>query len=449
MFRRQGYTFVLYIIAPLLLLRFLWRSRNNPNYRRRLNERFGFFRETPKPGGVHFHLVSVGETLAALPIIEYVLAEHPDIPVYVTCTTPSGSSEILKRLGDRVFHVYLPFDFPFAMERFYRTLSPCCTLLMETEMWPNMLHVAAKYRAKVMILNARISDRSMRGYRCFGRLTEQMINCISVICCQDEKKAKCFIDLGADPNKVKVTGNLKFDMEPPTDLGKNGQLIRKAIGDRPVWVAGSTHPGEELMLLEAHKKVLATFPDAVLILAPRHMERFHKVEGIIKKFGLSYSKRSDTFRYAAESSVVLGDSLGELLEMYHASDVAFVGGSLVELGGHNPIEPAVADTAVITGPHFSNFSHVYEILQNCSGVMIASDHRHVANIVVKFFSNPLKVQSQATRAKQEIAKHRGALQKTITCLNELLNLEQTMDAVEIQKLAHRQIRPLVQHKQAG
>ena len=349
------YSSIYYVFMPVLILRLFLRSRKNSDYRRRLLERFGYVPFRVKSGGIHFHLVSVGETLAAVPVIEHFLDvfEKQQIPLIITSTTPTGSAEVVKRWGTRVHHCYLPFDTPGAIRRFYATLSPKATILMETELWPNVLHAAQRRGIKTILMNARLSARSAEGYRKLPSITRFMLDRVGLLICQNEASAKRFVELGMDDKRVSVSGNLKYDYVPEPEDIKKALALRSKLGEsRPVWIAASTHSGEDEILIAAHKRVLQKIPDALMLLVPRHLDRFDQVAQLIIDAQLYLVRRTSREIPDPAHQIYLGDTLGELQMLYGVADVCFIGGSLVDRGGHNPIEAAVLGKPILTGSAF-------------------------------------------------------------------------------------------------
>ncbi|MCM2680811.1 lipid IV(A) 3-deoxy-D-manno-octulosonic acid transferase [Echinimonas agarilytica] len=413
---RIVYSLLIYFVIPILLVRQLWRSRIDSGHRQRIAERLGFVVPVTKAQTiVHFHLVSVGETLASLPLINQCLNEHPDMHLHVTCTTLTGSREITKRLGDRVSHSYLPYDSPTAMNRFYRRIPACVSVVMETELWPNMIRSAKRHQCPVMIMNARLSERSARRYRKLPKVRQLLIDPIDKICCQTHETLAQFKTLGASQTQLEYTGNLKFDMDLPETLQADAQSLRNALGqERPVWIAGSTHAGEDEILLEAHTLIKQSIPNAVMILVPRHPERFNDVSELAKaRFNTGRQSQNAA---DADIDVLIGDTMGELLVMYKASDVAFVGGSLVARGGHNPLEPAILERPVVSGPHVFNFSVVYDMLDQHNAVCWADSAQQIATTVTSLLQSQEQRQNQVERALQIVKQHQGAKVHTLNVI---------------------------------
>ncbi len=416
---RWFYSFGLYLATPFILLRLLWRSRKLPAYRQRWVERFGFFKiPAEKRNGLWLHTVSVGEFLAARPLIKAFMLRNPNVPIVITTTTPTGSEQVRKHFtAQDVFHVYAPYDMPGAVQRFLHRVQPRLTLIMETELWPNMLQCAKRKKSRVVVINARLSERSALGYRKISALVKEMLSQVDVMCCQERDTANRFESLGLSSEKVSVTGNLKYDLQVSDSVLEQGKILRLQFGlARPVWIAGSTHRGEDQILLDAHKKLLSVRPDALLLLVPRHPERFDEVAELSSSNGFSFSRRSENFSGVSRAQVAIVDSVGELLPMYSSADVAFVAGSLIPRGGHNPIEPAAVGIPILTGPHYFNFQRVYENLLARSAVSECVDAEEIFLHLCALLSSESERVEKNQAAHDEVASHQGALTATLALL---------------------------------
>lgn len=347
---RLAYSLLLYLITPLIWMRLLWRGRKQPEYLQNLGERYGFYRQ-PAPGKlIWVHAVSVGETRAAQPLIEGLQTRWPGYRILLTGMTPTGREAGQQVYGDQVVQAYLPYDYPGAVDRFFRHFSPVFGVLMETEIWPNLLAGASRKRVPVVLANARLSARSARGYGRVRALVGPAFASLSGVAAQTAADAERLAGLGA--RNAEVCGNLKFDVAPPADKIALGQGWRHALGGRPVWLAASTREGEEALILAAWRLVVDK--EALLVLVPRHPQRFEEVANLLLQQGLRVVRRS-TGMPAADTQVWLGDSMGEMAAYYALADLAFVGGSLLPLGGQNLIEAAACGCPVLVGPHTFNF----------------------------------------------------------------------------------------------
>ena len=327
---RYLYTLAMYLATPLMLLRLLARGVRSRPYRRRWPERFGFFTPPGFHGSLWVHAVSVGEVNAAAPLIRALRADYANAPLVISTVTPTGSARVDQLFGRSVFHVYLPYDLPFAVDRFLRQVRPRLALIVETEIWPNLYFACHQRGIPLMIVNARLSRRSLRGYRPLRALARSALRCVHLIAAQSRSDAARYRLLGADPQQIVVTGNMKFDMPIPVNAVADGASMRASWGaQRPVWIAASTHEGEELAVLDAHRRVMQELPDALLLLAPRHPERFRLVEHVVHGRGFSVATRSAQGSPTAAHEVFIIDAMGQLMPYFAAAGVAFIGGSLV------------------------------------------------------------------------------------------------------------------------
>ena len=415
---RWLYTLLLYLITPLVLLRLLWRSRELADYRRRWGERFGWVPRASQPVAVWVHAVSVGESLAALPLIRALIDRHGAGRVLVTTTTPTGSARVREALGAQVLHTYAPYDLPDVVARYLDRQQPQQVVVMETELWPNLFRALAQRGIPLTIANARLSPRSFRGYSRVRGFAAATLGDCTHIAAQSAADAERFCALGADPARISVMGNIKFDQAVPEAQLQAGRQLRAQIGGaRPVWIAASTHEGEELAALNAQHELLRTQPDALLILVPRHPQRFDAVARQIEKAELMYRRRSQLAADAplASSSVLLGDSMGEMFAYFSASDVAFVGGSLVAVGGHNVLEPAALGLPVLFGPHMHNFVAARDLLLEVQGAIEVSE-RSLADTLRVLLGDAARRRSLGEAARSAVERNRGALQRLLALL---------------------------------
>lgn len=405
------YSQLIRLILPFILLRLWWNGRHAPDLRRNWHQRLGL---VPAMSGavVWVHAVSVGETIAAAPMIRRLLARNPGITILMTAMTDTGVAQARKMFGDQVHYAYAPYDTPGAIRRFLDRANPRILVIMETEIWPNMIRQCRARRVPVFLINARLSERSARGYERIRSLAAPIMRSISWVAAQAEKDAERFRRIGVAPAKVAVTGSVKFDVDIPDDVRAASSALRQSLTGRPVWVAGSTHGGEDEQLLAAHRKVLQSHPEALLILVPRHPDRFESVAGQIRREGFALARRS-LGDNPASAQVYLGDTMGELMMLYGASDLAFVGGSLIERGGHNPLEPAGWGIPVFSGPFIFNFETIYQRLLDDKGVKLVADSDDLAAHVSSLFSDEQERKAIGRRALDVVNKNRGALDKVV------------------------------------
>jgi 3-deoxy-D-manno-octulosonic-acid transferase len=428
---RLLYTVLLYLSAPLVLLRLLWKSRQMAAYRGRIGERFGFVPRAPDGVAVWLHAVSVGETLAALPLIEALIVRHGEGRVWVTTTTPTGSARVQSALGGRVRHSYAPYDLPDVVARFLARARPERVVVMETELWPNLFHACAARGTPPLIANARLSPRSARGYGRIRSLIGPTLASCFAIACQSKDDAERFRALGAPHDIVGVTGNLKFDLEIPQKQVADGRALRARFGDRPVWVAASTHEGEDDEVIAAHQAVVEVYPGAVLIVVPRHPQRFDAVWRAMQQSGLRAERRTRLAALDAsghpqsltEVQLFLGDSMGEMFAYLAAADLAFVGGSLVHTGGHNVLEPAALGIPVLFGPHMFNFEHARELLVERQAAVQLPDAPELAGEVASLLGNPAKRAAMGAAGEAAVAGNRGALRRILDQIDNAPSVE--------------------------
>lgn len=416
------YSLLLYLALPLVLLRLLWRSRRAPAYRRRWGERLGFYGDQPLDAGLWIHAVSVGETQAAAPLIKHFLDHHPGLGVMVTTTTPTGSERLRGLFEERVRHVYLPYDLPAILQPFLDRVRPRLVVIMETEIWPNLLAVCERRGIPVILANARLSARSARGYARLGSFARATFARLSLVAAQAEADAQRFIDLGVPGERVQVTGSIKFDLRQPASLEDGAEAIRRLWGsDRPVWVAGSTHEGEEEILLAVHRQVLRQHPRALLVLVPRHPERFDRVASLAARQGLTPVRRSTGAACGPADAVFLGDTMGELPVLMAAADAAFIGGSLVPLGGHNLLEAAAAGVPVAIGPHAFNFAQITRLLVEEGAAVQVADGDELAQLLIAWLGDATTRARIGEQGRRVVALNRGALGRLIALVEAQLD----------------------------
>ena len=421
---RTLYTLLFHLGLPLVAIRLWLRARKAPAYARRIGERFALNLPVMQPGGIWVHAVSVGESIAAAPMIRELLKRYPQLPITVTCMTPTGSERIQALFANepRIQHCYLPYDLPWAAARFLERVKPRLGVIMETELWPNHIHQCAKRGIPVALANARLSARSAKGYARFAGLTRPMLEEMSLIAVQTEAEAERFRLLGARPECVEVTGSIKFDLSIDPQLLINARALREQwqAQERPVWIAASTHEGEDEIVLSAHRQLLASYPNGLLILVPRHPERFNSVFQLCQREGFATVRRSSGEPVAAQTQVLLGDTMGELLFLYALADSAFVGGSLVPNGGHNLLEPAALAKPVLSGPHLFNFLEIAAKLREAAALEEVEDAQGLALAVQRLFELPQDAQRMAEAGLKVMQLNQGALQRLLDGLARLM-----------------------------
>ncbi|MFN7182803.1 MAG: lipid IV(A) 3-deoxy-D-manno-octulosonic acid transferase [Thermomonas haemolytica] len=417
---RGLYSAVLYLLLPITLYHLIWRGFRQRAYFQRWDERYASYAQPGEPAPVWVHAVSVGEVNAAAPLVDRLRAAHPNLRLVVTTITPTGSERVRALWGDAVAHVYLPYDLPGAVARFLRHFRPALALIVETELWPNLLFGCRAHGIPACILNARLSARSLRGYRLLAPLIRRALSGVHLVAAQSPEDARRFVTLGADSARVQATGNLKFDL-PPLQAGAFVAEFRAALGrPRPVWIAASTHEGEEVPVLEAHARLRAHYPDALLLWAPRHPERFRAAVQRAREAGFTVAQRSVQAWPEADTGVFVVDTLGELLRFYACAQVAFVGGSLQAIGGHNLLEPAATGTAILSGPHLHNFADISRRLREAHAMQLVADAPALAQALVRLFGHPEECEAMTGAARRLLEEGRGALARTLALIAPLL-----------------------------
>lgn len=442
---RHLYTWFFRLMLPLMLLHLWWRGRADPNYRKRWSERFGLVPSRPgtrrrwrerfgvvpdrasRAPLIWIHSVSVGETLAAVPLIKELALRHPRWQWLVTTTTPTGSQRVHNALdpilSGRLLHYYLPFDLPECLTPFLDALRPNILVSMETELWPNLLAACDKRGMPAVLVNGRLSAKSAKGYGRFPRLTRDMMDHLSKIVAQYPADAERFVALGMPAEQVVAVGNIKFDLHIGSGLESEALVLShqwRGASKRPVWLAASTHGGEDEVILEAHQTLLREFPDLLLVLVPRHPARFDSVARLCRERDLALVRRSDKRVPGADDRVLLGDTMGELLRFYGVCDVAFVGGSLAPVGGHNMIEPAAWGVPVVCGPHLHNFSTVASLMQEAGGLVVVNDAAELATQVSAWLRDEALRDDAGARGRAVAEQNSGALARTVEEVEALM-----------------------------
>ncbi len=422
------YSSLFFLLTPLILLRLLLRSLKAPAYRRRIHERFALQR---RPAGrdlarrlIWIHAVSVGETVAAAPLVKELQHAYPDYQILITCMTPTGSERVKALFGETVLHAYLPYDTAGSMRRFVSKYQPNLLILMETELWPNLIHNCGRAGVPVVLANARLSERSARGYRRFAALTRKMLQSLELIAAQSQDDAQRLIDAGAPADDVRVTGSLKFivDVDHGAPLAAG---VFDAINDsnRVVIIASSTRDGEEEKVLNAFKRVLEVHPHTLLLVVPRHPERFDAVAKLIKDRGFVLGRRSHNEPLTTEMQVYLGDSMGEMMSYYRLASVAFVGGSLVDTGCQNVLEPAAFGVPIVTGPSQYNFATICRQLESESALRTVANEEELADFLIDLVPDWARQGEMGRRAKTLVEQNQDALPALLNLLEPILRPE--------------------------
>jgi 3-deoxy-D-manno-octulosonic-acid transferase len=407
------------VAAPAVFAATLVRAAKDPAYRTHLGERFGLGRRLAMPS-IWLHAVSVGEVSAAAALVRALHARHPDVPLVLTTATPTGRAQAATLFGADVEVRFLPYDTAGSVRRFLARIRPLAAIIMETELWPNLLHECGRRGVPVVFASARLAARSVPRYRRFGTLFSAGLR-NAWVAAQSSADADRFIALGADPARTRVVGNLKFDMRPGEAVAESGrELRRRYLGARPVWTAGSTHEGEEELVLGAHAVLERAVRGALLVLVPRHPQRFEGVAALLERRGLVFDRRGRSETVRPEAQVLLLDTMGELTAFYAASDVAFVGGSLVPVGGHNLLEPAALGVPVITGTHTQNGQEIARLLIEAGGALEVADAVALAAAAGRLLADPALRERMGESARSFVEAHRGSLARLLALIEPLL-----------------------------
>lgn len=419
---RTLYQILLWLALPIVPLRLWWRSRREPSYGERIGERFGRPPTAIPKDGVWFHAVSAGEAIAVAPLIEALADEFPALPFLVTTMTPTGSEQVIRRLGDKVAHCYAPYDFPFAVRAFFDAARPRLLILVETELWPNLIGEAHRRGVPVLLVNARLSERSARRYGRIPKLAEAVLGQLRLVGCQYPDHARRFQALGADPDKVVTTGSVKFDVTLPAGHAREVAALRTTLdlAERPIWIAASTHPGEEAIVLEAHRQVRERLHGVCLVLVPRHPIRSGEV--LEMAAGKGFSSANLSLSPSEPVEVVVCDRMGVLQTLYGLSQVAFIGGSLVPRGGHNPIEAAICGQPLLVGASDFNFTEVAAAFAEADSLARVRDADELAQAVTKHLSDAPSRRQAGQRALEVVRNNGGALAKTKALLHEYIRM---------------------------
>jgi 3-deoxy-D-manno-octulosonic-acid transferase len=412
------YSFLFYSAIPLIISRLWWRSLKNPAYRQRIFERFGFYTQTYVQNVIWFHAVSVGESEALFPLIRLIQTRQPQFPILITTTTPTGSARVQAVLGDSVQHVYLPYDLPDVVARFLNAFKPKIAVIVETEIWANLFHACKKNQIPLYLINARLSEKSVNGYQKIPFLIVPSLCAITQIATQTEADKNRFIEIGANPQKVKNLGNIKFDTTISTEIlleGKN--LKNKIFSKRFVFLAASTHDGEEIVLLDAYKNLKKQIPELILAIAPRHPERFSTVENLAKNLNLQTVTRTSNQPCENETDVFLIDTLGELKLFYATADIAFVGGSFTPIGGHNVLEPAAVGTPVLFGLEMRNFALIAEKMLAENAAIQCQNVAELETKIIELYNQPELRNLLISNAKDFVVQNQGATERIYNLLN--------------------------------
>ena len=423
---RNVYTFAFYLLLPLYFARLCWKGAYNREYFFRWSERLGISKDSPTKNKplIWVHAVSVGEVNASMPLLRRLIAEYPNIEILVTTTTPTGSKLLLERLGGTVKHQYLPVDLPLCIKAFLDHWQPKALILLETEIWPNLINLCKQKGIKTALVNARLSEKSKSNYLKYNSLIKESVDSLDLILAQYESDRLRFNEI-SQIKKIDICGNLKFDQDIPSELNEISLNIRKdwSINGkvRPTLIASSTHEGEEDIVLDAFEKILKVRPESLLILVPRHLERFERVKGILQESKIPFVSRSMREDVSKDTKILLGDTIGELNFLYSLADVAFIGGSLIDHGGQNLLEPSAQSLALLSGPSLRNFSDISEQLIQNNALAVVHDAEELCNRYLFLIEDESTCNAIGAKAYEVFMKNRGALDAILNKLKPLIS----------------------------
>jgi 3-deoxy-D-manno-octulosonic-acid transferase len=418
---RFFYSCLFYLLIPFVLFRLLWRSFKAPAYRYRWRERFGFYTKKFPQGVVWFHAVSVGEAEALFPLVRQIQKQQPDLKLLITTTTPTGSARVQTVMQETVVHVYLPYDIPGAVKRFAQCFKPKLAVILETEIWPNLFARCGKDNIPLYIINARLSEKSSRGYQKVPALVRPALAQVNLIATQTQDDAKRFVAIGAESEKVKTLGNIKFDIAIPQAIIEQGlQLKAGLFGGRFVWLIASTHKDEEVIFLRIYKAIKQKIPELLLVIVPRHPERFADVKKLCEQHQLNVVRRTEDEGVNPETDVYLADTMGELKMLYAASDIAFVGGSMVPAGGHNILEAAAVGIPVMFGPYMANFKEIASGALNQHAAIQCQNEEDILNTILELYKQPAYRKELTETGKAFVSQNQGAIARICEILNQII-----------------------------
>lgn len=422
---RSLYTVLFTLLLPLVLLRLYWRGIKAPEYRKRWLERLAVYQASYSQDVIWIHAVSVGEAEAVFPLVKLMQQRHPDSHILVTTTTPTGSARVQAVLGDSVDHVYLPYDIPFVVRRFLKVFKPRIAVIMEKEIWPNLFAQCFEADIPLYIINARLSASSARNYKKIPALMVPALNAVSAIATQTEEDRERFIEIGASAEKVGVEGNIKFDVTIGEEVIEQGHLLKRQLfPGRYVWIIASTHQGEDEIFLDLYRKVKAEISELLLLIVPRHPERFQTVRRLAEDRGLKTVMRSGDEFCTSETEVYIADTMGELKMLYAAADLAFVGGSMVPVGGHNILEPLAVGLPTLFGPHMINFKEIADNVLAMQAAVQCQDQDEIISTVARLYQDSGYAGTLAVNGQVFIRSNQGATEKIFAMLDRVLDKDE-------------------------
>lgn len=418
---RLIYTLLFYFLTPFILLRLFWRGFKAPEYRKRWKERFALYSKKYSNNVIWIHAVSVGEAEAVFPLVKKLQQKYPSDKFLITTTTPTGSARVQAVLADSVDHVYLPYDLPVVVNRYIAIFKPKIAIFMEKEIWPNLYANCAKHKIPLMIINARLSANSAKGYKKIPGLIKPALANVTWIATQTEEDKQRFIEIGAKQSSISVSGNLKFDLTIEENiLQKAADLKKQLFQGRFVWVVASTHDMEEAIFFKIYPELKKQIPELLLMIVPRHPERFAQVKQLAEKMQLKLSLRSLNQLCTEETDVYLADTMGELKLLYGASDICFVGGSMVPVGGHNILEPAALGVPIMFGSYMINFKEITKNVLDLNAAIQCVDSPMISETVMRLYKDGGYRNEMASKAKEFVKSNQGATSNTLEIIEKLM-----------------------------
>jgi 3-deoxy-D-manno-octulosonic-acid transferase len=418
---RAFYSLLFYLLIPFIVIRLLWRGIKAPAYRCRWRERFAFYHKKFAQGVIWFHAVSVGEAEALFPLVRQLQKQHPDIRLLITTTTPTGSARVKAVMEESVEHVYLPYDIPCAVNRFMQCFKPKIAVIMETEIWPNLFAHCGKNEIPLFIINARLSEKSARGYQKIPSLVLPALAQVKLIATQTQDDTNRFIAIGAEHEKVKTLGNIKFDVEIPRETIERGlQLKANLFVGRFVWLIASTHKDEEAIFLEIYREIKPKIPELLLVIVPRHPERFGEVKKLCEQHQLVVVMRTSGEACQQNTDIYLADTMGELKMLYAAADAAFVGGSMVPVGGHNVLEAAAVGVPVLFGPYMANFKEIAQGVLQQNAAIQCQDKDQIVSVITELHADPVYREQLTEKGKAFVRQNQGAISRICEILGQAI-----------------------------
>lgn len=410
-----AYSLFLYVLSPAIFLHLWLRGRKASAYRKRWAERLGIYSKKLQTESLVVHCASVGEVMAATPLIKQLMIEHPKQKITITCNTPTGSEQIIKIFGDAVQHIYLPLDFYGSVKRFLNKLRPAAVIILETELWPNLMIQAKGRNIPLLVLNARLSEKSLKGYQLIAPLSRQLMRSITMLAGHNQSDVDRFKLLGLEDNQAAVVGSIKFDIQLSNQAKESAEQLQLTLSHYGfIWVAGSTHPGEHEQIIAAHKMLCNAQQNTLLIIAPRHPEQFDKVADILRDEKMPFGRWSA--KDLVDQPVLLADAMGEMLTFFGAANCAFIGGSLIDRGGHNPLEAAALAIPIISGPSYYNFKHIFPQLISKNACTEVDDCNTLFDQLAIYANSPEQTKLQGKEAFKIVQSNQGAIEKTLSIL---------------------------------